>query len=207
VTKKQSIRVVLPDTGPLISLALGDALELLLSVAEEVRIVLTDVVEYEATHRADDLPDAQAIRSFLNDHASRIEVMPTTIGSIALADLRRQAQGGVPASLPKDLGELSITNFVMSLRTSNPGDPMLVIIEDDWFAENAYAVPGNVHLLSTAAWLDGLEALGRIASASDVRARIQARRPNFRAGFLVDREAEKVVGGTEWMSRVEVGPR
>lgn len=80
----------------------------------------------------------------------------TTIGSIALADLKRKAEAGLPASLPKDLGELSITNFVMSLRTSNPGDPMLVVIEDDWFAENAYAVPGNIHLLSTSAWLDGL---------------------------------------------------
>jgi hypothetical protein len=200
MTRQPSIRVVLPDTGPLISLALGESLDLLLAVASDVRLVLTDVVEFEATHRADDLPDAQAIRAFLRSHADRIEVMPTTIGSIALADLKRKAEAGLPAALPKDLGELSITNFVMSLRTSNPGDPMLVIIEDDWFAENAYAVPGNIHLLSTSAWLDGLEALGRIPSASDVRSRIQSRRPNFRADFFVDLQAEKIVGGTEWPS-------
>jgi hypothetical protein len=195
---KQSIRVVLPDTGPLISLALGDALDLLLLVASDVRIVLTDVVEYEATHRAHDLPDAKAIVSFLQAHAGQVEVMPTTIGSIALADLRRKAKVGSPAALPKDLGELSITNFVMSLRTSNPGDPMLVIIEDDWFAENAYAVPGNVHLLSTSAWLDGLESLGLIASAAAVRSKIQARRPNFRGEFVVDQPAQKIIGGTQW---------
>jgi len=200
MTRQPSIRVVLPDTGPLISLALGESLDLLLAVASDVRLVLTDVVEFEVTHRADDLPDAQAIRAFLRSHADRIEVMPTTIGSIALADLKRKAEAGLPAALPKDLGELSITNFVMSLRTSNPGDPMLVIIEDDWFAENAYAVPGNIHLLSTSAWLDGLEALGRIPSASDVRSRIQSRRPNFRADFFVDLQAEKIVGGTEWPS-------
>ena len=75
---------------------------------------------------------------------------------------------------------------------------MLVIIEDDWFAENAYAVPGNIHLLSTSARLDGLEALGRIPSASDVRSRIQARRPHFRADFLVDQPAEKIADGTAW---------
>jgi len=113
----------------------------------------------------------------------------------------------LPAALPIDLGELSITNFVMSLRTSNPGDPMLVIIEDDWFAENAYAVPGNIHLLSKSAWLDGLEALGRIPSASDVRSRIQARRPNFRADFFVDLQAEKLAGGTEWPSSFKGRPR
>lgn len=34
---------------------------------------------------------------------------------------------------------------------------MRVLIEDDWFVGNSYAVPGNVHLLSTASFLDGRE--------------------------------------------------
>lgn len=202
---KQPIRIVLPDAGPLISLALGNALDLLLLVSADVRIVVTDVVEFEVTHRRLDLPDAQAISAFLQTHADRIEVMPTTIGTMALADIARRTQAGESATLPKDLGELSITNFVISLRTSNPGDPMLVLIEDDWFESNAYAMPGNVHLLSTSAWLDGLEALSLIPSAAAVRTRIQAARPNFKDAFVVDRDAEKVDGGTDWQSRF--GPR
>lgn len=195
-----AIRIVLPDAGPLISLALGSALDLLLLVADDVRIVITDVVEFEATHRSDDFADARAIRAFLKTHAARIEVMPTTIGAMALADIRHRAEAGEPAALPKDLGELSITDFVISLRTSNPGDPTLVIIEDDWFASNTYALPGNVHLLSTSAWLDGLEKLSLIASAAEVRARIQAARPSFKADLKLDRPAPKVAGGTEWRS-------
>jgi hypothetical protein len=204
---RQPIRIVLPDTGPLISLALADALDLLLMVAPDVRIVLTDVVHHEATHRHQDLPDAQAIQAFLVQHHDRVEIMPTTIGSMALGDIRRRLDAGQEASLPKDLGELSITNFVMSLRRLNPGDPMLVIIEDDWFAENAYAVPGNVHLLSTSAWLDGLERLGLIESAAAIRIRIQAARPHFRSGFMVDQQAPKVDGGTEWTSSFMPGAR
>ncbi|MBV8035790.1 hypothetical protein [Roseateles sp.] len=192
------IRIVLPDTGPLISLAHGQALELLLAFKADVRIVLTDVVEYEATHRAADLPDANAIRQFLHEQAHRIEVLPTTIGSLALADLRRLEQAGLPAALSKDIGELSITNFVMSLRTVNPGDPTLVLVEDDWFATNAYAVPGNVHLLSTSAWLDGLEQQGLIRSAAEVRTQIQANRPHFRADFKLDQAAEKNPKGSDW---------
>jgi hypothetical protein len=201
MTAKRPIRVVLPDTGPLISLALGQALDLLLLVSDDVRLVLTDVVEFEATHRADRYADAAAIQGFLSAHADRVEVLPTTIGSLALGDLRRKALAGEPVSLPKDLGELSITNFVISLRTVNPGDPMLVIVEDDWFSAHAYSVPGNVHLLSTSAWLDGLEQLGLIRSAAAVRSAIQAQRPNFRSDLLIDREAEKVEAGTEWQSR------
>ena len=201
MTAKQPIRILLPDTGPLISLAVGDALDLLLLVSDDVRLVLTDVVEFEATRRADRFADAGVIRAFLQQHADRVEVMPTTIGKLALGDRKRRAEDGENVSLPKDLGELSITNFVISLRTVNPGDPMLVLIEDDWFAVNSYAVPGNVHLLSTSAWLDGLQELGLIPSATAVRARIQAARPNFRSDLLVDKEAEKIDAGTEWRSR------
>jgi hypothetical protein len=82
---------------------------------------------------------------------------------------------------------------------------MLVLIEDDWFAANSYAVPGNVHLVSTSAWLDGLEELGLIPSAAAVRTQIQAGRPNFRAGLLVDKEAENIIEGTEWRSRFRQG--
>ena len=198
---RELIRIVLPDTGPLISLALGNALDLLLLASNDVRLVLTDVVEFEATHRSDRYADAVIIQRFLQDHAQRLEILPTTIGTLALADLKRRALAGEQVGLSRDIGELSITNFVISLRTVNPGDPMLVIIEDDWFAANAYSVPGNIHLLSTSAWLDGLEALGQIPSAAAVRAKIQAARPNFRADFLLGQEADKIQEGTEWRSR------
>jgi hypothetical protein len=108
-----------------------------------------------------------------------------------------EEQAGLPAALPKDVGELSITNFVMSLRSTNPADPTFVLVEDDWFATNAYAVPGNVHLLSTSAWLDGLEQHGLIRSASEVRARIQSNRPHFRADFRLDQVAQKIAGGSD----------
>ena len=207
MTPRQTIRVVLPDSGPLISLACADALDLLLSFHERVRIVLTDVVEFEATHRSDDLPDAAAIRQFIERNRDRIEVMPTTVGSLALEDIRRRRLEGQPASLPRDIGELSITSFVIAMRTANPGDPTLVILEDDWFESNTYALPGNLHLLSTSAWLDGLEQLRVIESAAEMRARIQAVRPSFRSGHLLDQEAMKIVEGTAWRTALRPGRR
>ena len=207
MSKKQPIQLFVPDTGPLISLALGNALDLLLLAADDVRIVLTDIVEFEATQASERFQDAKTIREFIAKHADRIDVIPTTIGRMALSDLVRRREAGEAASLPKDVGELSITNFVISLRTVNPGEPMLVLIEDEWFAANAYSLPGNVHVVSTSAWLDGLELCGSIPSAAVVRARIQAARPHFREDFLVDKEAEKVPSGTEWRSKFRRGPR
>lgn len=202
---KKTIRVVLPDSGPLISLACADALDLLLSFHDGVRIVLTDVVEFEVTHRDDELPNALAIKQFIERNRDRIEVMPTTVGSLALEDLKRKRQAGQPASLPRDIGELSITSFVISMRTANPGEPTLVIVEDDWFESNTYALPGNLHLLSTSAWLDGLEQMKVIDSAAEVRTRVQMSRPSFRAGHLVDKEASRIAEGTQWRPAVRPG--
>ena len=207
MTAKRPIRLVIPDTGPLISLAAGDALDLLLLAREDVRIVLTDMVEFEATRRADEYVDGAKIRQFLMYHAQRIEVLPTTIGQMALPDMHRRLDQGESAQMPKDIGELSIMNVVISLRTANPGDPTLVLIEDDWFTANAYAVPGNIHLLSTAAFLDGLEQAGVLPSAAEVRMRIQHQRPSFRSEWRVDLPAPKIEAGTEWVSRFGRGAK
>ncbi len=207
MSEKQSVRIVLPDSGPLISMASGGVLDLLMAFKDSVRIVITDVVEYEATHRWSDLPNAQQIKDFLLVNQERIEVIRTTVGSLALGDLKRKQSLGEPAQLPGDLGELSITNFVISLRTANPGVPTLVILEDDWFVENAYAIPGNVHLVSTSSWLDGLEALHVIDSAAEVRRRIQSARPNFRAEYKLDKEAEKIQDGSTWRAAIRPGRR
>jgi hypothetical protein len=159
------------------------------------------MVHFEATRRADEFADGAAIANFFATNKGRMEIVPTTIGQFALPELERRAAAGEPVAMPQDLGELSITNFVISIRHVNPGEPMLVLIEDDWFIGNSYAVPGNVHLLSTASFLDGLEKAGVIPSAAEVRRRIQQQRPHFRADWHVDQEAQKIEDGTEWASR------
>jgi hypothetical protein len=50
---KQKIRIFIPDAGPLISLAMGDALDLFLLLSADVRLIITDVVNYEVTHRSE----------------------------------------------------------------------------------------------------------------------------------------------------------
>jgi hypothetical protein len=52
-------------------------------------------------------------------------------------------------------------------------------MEDSWFEANVYSLPRNVHLLSTSAWLDGLQELGLIQSAAEIRLRIQAKNQAF----------------------------
>lgn len=198
---KKQIRIFIPDAGPLISLAMGDALDLLLLLSTDVRLILTDIVNYEATHRSEDLDDAKKLKDFLAVHADRIEVESTFFGKLGLEDLERKKERGESATLPRDAGEISINSLIINLRTFNPGDPTLVLMEDSWFEANVYSLPGNVHLLSTSAWLDGLQELGLIQSAAEIRLRIQAKKPSIKFLSSIDREAEKIPEGTEWRSK------
>ena len=194
---KKQIRIFIPDAGPLISLAMGDALDLLFLPSTDARLILTDVANHEATHRSEDLDDAKKLTDFLAAYADRIEVESTFFGKLALEDLERKKERGESATLPREAGKISIASFIINLRIFNTGDPMLVLIEDSWFESNAYSLPGNVHLLSTSAWLDELQELGLIQSAAEIRLRIQAKKPSIKLLSSIDSEAEKISEGTD----------
>lgn len=195
---KKRITIVIPDAGPLISLAMGDALHLLLSLKPGVRLVLTDFVHFEVTVFADRFLDGAQIASFVKKNQRDIEVVATTIGEFAIPTIKEKLGKDPDAPWPHDLGELSISSFITTSKDFNPGEPTLVLIEDDWFTANSYAVPGNVHLLSTSAFLEGLQAEGVIDSAGAIRKLIQSKRPGFKIEFKVDKEAAKIPEGTRW---------
>lgn len=196
---KKRITIVIPDAGPLISLAMGNALDLLLLLRPGVRLVLTDFVHFEVTVFQDRFLDGAQIAAFIAKHSDVIEILPTTIGEFAIPGIREKLRLNPRAVWPNDLGELSISSFITSSKNFNPGEPTLVLIEDDWFTDHAFAHLGNVHLLSTSAFLQGLEAQGIIPSAAQIRGQIQSRRPGFRSDFLVDREAPKISEGSTWL--------
>lgn len=193
------VRIFIPDAGPLISLAIADELDLLLKVADDVRLVITDHVQWEVTRR-EELPDAPRIAAFLEANAHRIEVMETTVGQMARASIEAAGEKGDRIKRMKNLGELSISSAMIDMRKRNPGEPTLVLIEDEWFGSHA-SREGNAHLLSTSAWLEGLEQLGVIPSAAEIRRKILQGRPNFKVEFSKDDSAPKIEGGTEWHSK------
>lgn len=191
----ETIRLVIPDSGVLISLAQGDLLDVLLLFHRDIQIVITDVVEYEITRRID-FDDARVIRAFLSRNQSRIQVDETSFAPI-LAAIR----SGSSFQLPEDMGELSIYSYVNSIKTSNPGEATLILFEDDWFLRNAVR-PGNAHLLSTRAFLDGLERIAPTFSSAHALNAILKRRPTLQAAEI-DQPAPKIPGGSEWEPAVE----
>ncbi|HSV48311.1 MAG TPA: hypothetical protein VLJ58_21155 [Ramlibacter sp.] len=210
-----SIKIVLPDTGPLITLAHADALDVLLVFdPDRVQLVLTDMVEFEATRRRSTHEDAQRIADFIARHAGRIVIEQTSFGRMAIAaaqtyekytesrqvrEFYAAAQMAPPAPLSPNSGELSINSYVTELIGQPPGPPCLVIAEDDYFLRStAGALPGNAHIISTATLLAEIEKLNPKVKAKDIleaARQFKDRDPN-RA--RVDVQAAKIKGGSTW---------
>jgi len=126
---KQQIQVVIPDAGPLISLARAAALEILLVFKDDVRIVITDYVEFETTRFKDRFPDAQRICNFISANAGRVEIQETLFGkTMKQMYLMRQrfeqdaqfrasmlAINAEPPAVSRDAGELSIVSYAAEL--------------------------------------------------------------------------------------------
>jgi len=162
-----SVVLVVPDAGPLISLAKADCLDLLLLPGVPVWIV--DQVRFEASG-SDRFPDAIRIDRFIRSHDARIMEFTTAVG---LAAAQRRAQGEVRQP---GQGEAAIAEFLQRLDevTGDPDAPVLMLFEDSDIRRSRFFLPDNVHLPSTLAFLRGLERKCLIPSAEQVWSLIAA---------------------------------
>lgn len=205
-----SIRIVVPDTGPLITLAKLGCLDALLVFESDVRIVLTDYVEFEATRRRKEFPDAAAIHAFIRTHAGRIEIEQTGAGQnykklILLKERLEKdpalaAQLGVDLSGPADPGEMTIVQYVRDLVDSPPGPPVLILAEDDYFLREVSPIPGNAHVVSTRAFLNALPRIANLEERPHIWHLVSGFRDGSEAAKHVDRPAAKIV--TTWKDKV-----
>ena len=166
----KEVRLVVPDSSVLISLAHGDVLWLLKRVAENVQLCITDVVEYEVTGNQW-LSDAKKITQFLEDNRDIVSIEKTGFGDLIEA---KRKNSSIP--IPKDMGELSIYGLINSIRSDAPGVPTLVLFEDNWFMKNQTR-PSMVHLLSLSAFLKYAEEVIEGFSYQDAVAAITRTRP------------------------------
>lgn len=76
--------------------------------------------------------------------------------------------GSAPKNVPPDAAELSIGSFANEMVQRPSGILVLILAEDDFILNVSLHNPGNAHILSTRAFLEGLEKLGNIKDTSAV---------------------------------------
>lgn len=165
-------RLLIPDAGPLLSLAAGN----LLSLLANFNVGITDVVRDETINRgnrADASAEAQLLLAYYNQNAPNIQTFTTQVG-VNLAALRAMNPAYQP---PQNLGELSIQSFLIDLQMSDPGANPVILFEDHWFLNYGAMLAKPCTLLSTQSFLEYAESKNWIPSAELARQAIAQNRP------------------------------
>ena len=179
---KRLIKIVIPDAGPINTLAAAGLLSLLFA-PQNTQLVLIHSVFKEIVLRAPEL------KSFMDANSERIKIVKTSV----CIDDEAKAQRGEP--LGKDRGELAIASFILSEIDEAIGNsPALIIYEDRKFGRLHSLndqVSENAHFITTAAYLRKLEVEGIIKSFDLIWKQITD------ANFSIDKQQNRAPNNME----------
>jgi hypothetical protein len=150
---------LLPDAGPLITLAYADALDLLLMPGWSVALV--DMVLHEVTRNS--TPTSEQIAGWVRQHG--VPVLGTRV-------YRHHTQTGTVAAPARksNLGELAVQE-AMNEFALTPVRTGVFLFEDHRIARSSFLLPSNCRKVSTRAFLIFLEQQKLIESASAIERR------------------------------------
>jgi len=161
-------KLIVPDTGPLITLAAADSLDYLLYPG--VPIYVPDAILYEATVKSDAL-GAQSIAEWVQQHGEQVHLLMTQVFTEYLV---RLAAGEKP---PRDLGERSAIEAIRYGIVLTDEERAVFLTEDDRLLTGTYIFLGadsdRMIPITTRDFLEGLEKAQRINSADDVYRRAE----------------------------------
>lgn len=170
---KPASTVLLPDAGPLITLAYGKALDLLLKPGWHVRVV--DMVLHEVTRNS--TPSSDAIQRW-------VDANPVSIVTTRTFELFQAAQSHGGEVRKANLGELSIQEAMHEMALCEPEHVGVFLFEDHKIARASFMLPDNCRKISTRAYLQFLENNRWIESAAQIeRAAISQGRSFSRLRF------------------------
>lgn len=150
--------LLLPDAGPLITLAYAGALDLLFKPGWPVQIV--DMVLHEVTRNQ--TPTSHTIGAWAAKNALRI--LTTKIHRHYLA----MHASGAAIAKKSNLGELAIQEAMTDLALNSPPPVGVFLFEDHKIARAGFVLPENCRKISTRAFLIFLEQKGWLDSAAAV---------------------------------------
>ena len=166
--------VLLPDAGPLITLAYADALDLLSKPGWP--IMLVDMVLHEVTRNQ--TPTSQKLARWVEGNKVAIRTTRT------FQHYQQTLGAGTSTVRKSNLGELAIQETMNNFALDQPQKTGIFLFEDHKIARASFFVPDNCRKISTRAFLIFLEQKGWLASATEIeRQAIQAGRNFSRLRF------------------------
>lgn len=161
--------LLLPDAGPLITLAYAQSLDLLFKPGWPVCIV--DMVLEEVTRNQ--TPTSQAIADWAK--VNSLQVLPTK----TLAHLKHMQANGTAPARKSNLGELAVQEAMNDFALIDPPPTGVFLFEDHKIARTSFLLPAQCRKVSTRAFLIFLEQKGWLGSAVEVERKAILNGRNF----------------------------
>jgi hypothetical protein len=162
-------KLLVTDTGPLITLAAADSLDYLLYPG--IPLYVADAVLYEATVKSDAL-GAQSIAEWVQGNSTLVRPLFTQVFANYLANLDK----GITRR-ERDMGERAVLEAIRYGLELGADERAVFVTEDDRVVRSGYLVTiedrSRMIAITMRDFLEGLEAAGRINSAEEVYRRAE----------------------------------
>lgn len=190
------VDLIIPDSGPLISLARANRLDLV--EVFDRPIVIADIVQLECLKKPT-APDHPILERWFARIGNRARVIDTPMREPYEAALRRERGGESRATA--GFGDATLSYMLRRIDDfAAPGAIPLVLIEDEG-AGKLLSRFERAHILSTRTWLVSLERAAVIPSARDVISEIAHGGRNL-SDLQADRPAISGAAKSAWLSQV-----
>ena len=187
-------KLIVMDTGPLITLAAADSLDYL--IYPGLPVYVPDAVVFEATRDADAIGSA-AILDWLQKRSDDVRTLSTDVFMAYVRQAEARPTDGTGPRREKDLGERAAIEAIQDAVHLRENERALLMSEDDR-ALRRIVLAGSELLerlipLTTRDFLDSLESARRIQSADEVYRRAQDAGRHASRLTLLDRQHRQAV--------------
>lgn len=191
------VELIIPDAGPLISLAHADQLDLVHIFGR--RVAIADVVMAECLKKPSS-PDHEVLKQWFERNANSVQTITTPFAQVFNEALQREIDG-LERNATRGLGDATVTWILQNLdRVAETGVIPLVLTEDRTFSLDLTS-GGKAHVLSTRAWLAGLEEAGAIESAANLL-RAMGQHGRSVSNLNIDHPIVKNDATSDWIENV-----
>ena len=171
--KESTPVLLLPDAGPLITLAYADALDVLFKPGWQLAVV--DMVLHEVTRNQ--TPTSQLILTWINKYKSENKLQ--LVATKTLKHFQQMQAAGLATTKKSNLGEFAIQEAMNDFALINPPPTGIFLFEDHKIARASFLLPDNCSKVSTRAFLIFLEQKGWLESAAEIERKAIINGRNF----------------------------
>lgn len=160
----RTVDLIIPDSGPLISLAHARRLDLVLVFDRPV--VIADIVKAECLKKPGS-PDHDILADWFARMGNSIRVEDTGMRGVYEAAIKRENSGEEPRAT-SGYGDAALAFMLRRLDIIAGTDAIPLVLLEDSKAARSLQRFDRAHILSTRTWLNSLERAGVIPSADRI---------------------------------------